>query len=307
MIVIYWFWRLGSWCAGHAPLRVSRALARMVGRLGFWLLPSMRSHASANYAQVIGLPPTDPEVRRVTKLAFSNFALYLLDVMRFPYISDAELGRRVVLHDQDVFRRALDEHKGVIFVSAHFGNMELAGVQLARQFAPMTLAAEVLKARKVYEWLVANRARHNVRLVPYKKAARSIITALHDNEFVGFFLDLGIAYDHRGVPVRFFGKTAYFPAAPALLAHHTGSPIIQCFAVIGDDGLIHGHTFPTIHQDKSMSRDVFVQSVTQQFAANMEEFIGRHPEQWYIFRRIWPDDSQSEETHEAYPLPARAG
>ena len=166
----------------------------------------------------------------------------------------------------------------------------------------MTLAAEVLKARQLYDWLVANRARHNVRLVPYKQAARTIISALRDNEFVGFFLDLGIGYDHRGVPVRFFGKTAYFPAAPALLAHHTGAPIIQGFAVIGDDGLIHGHSFPAIRQDKSLSRDAFVQSVTQQFATNMEEFIGKHPEQWYIFRRIWPDQPLPVEAHETYPL-----
>src|ERR1700737_801267 len=202
MIVIYWFWRLGSWCAGHVPLRLSRALARLVGRIGYSLLPGMRRHSTANYAQVMGKAQADPDVRRVTKLAFSNFALYLLDVMRFPYISDAELARRVVLHEHDEFRRALDEHKGVIFVSAHFGNMELAGVQLAKQFAPITLAAEVARARKLYDWLVANRAGHNVRLMPYKKAARSIIAALRDNEFVGFFLDLGIGYDHRGVPVR---------------------------------------------------------------------------------------------------------
>ena len=307
MLMIYWLWRLGSWCAGHAPLAVSRATARMVGQLGYWLLPSMRRHSMANYAQVLGKLETDAEVRRVTQLAFKNFAVYLLDVMRFPYISDAELAQRVVLHERDEFRRALDEHKGVIFVSAHFGNMELAGVQLAKQFAPITLAAEVLKARQLYDWLVANRARHNVRLVPYKQAARTIISALRANEFVGFFLDLGIGYDHRGVPVRFFGKTAYFPAAPALLAHHTGSPIIQCFAVIGDDGLIHGHSFPIIRQDKSLGRDAFVQSVTQQFATNMEEFIGKHPEQWYIFRRIWPEQPLPVEAHETYSLPAQAG
>ena len=146
-----------------------------------------------------------------------------------------------------------------------------------------------------------------MRLIPYKQAARSIITALRANEFVGFFLDLGIAYDHRGVPVRFFGQTAYFPAAPALLAHHTGAPIIQAFAVIDEAGLIHGHSFPVIRPDTSMARDAFVQSVTQQFATNMEVFIGKHPEQWYIFRRIWPEQPAPAELLEPYPLPAQAG
>jgi len=169
----------------------------------------------------------------------------------------------------------------------HFGNMELAGVKLARQFAPLTLAAEVLKAEKLYHWLVQNRARHNVTLIPYKQAARALLRALDNNEFIGFFLDLGTRYDHKGVPVQFFGATTYFPAAPALLAHRTGAPIILGYALIGDDGLIHGHSFPIIHGDPTQHRDAYVQQVTQQMATYMEHCISRYPEQWYIFRRIW--------------------
>ncbi|MCA1553179.1 MAG: lysophospholipid acyltransferase family protein, partial [Chloroflexi bacterium] len=199
------------------------------------------------------------------------------------------------------------ERKGVIFVSAHFGNMELAGVQLAKKFARITLAAEVLRAHQIYNWLVANRAKHNVRLVPYTQAARTVLKALRDNEFVGFFLDLGIGYDHRGVPVKFFGETAYFPAAPALLAHRTGAPIIQGYAVINRDGRVHGHAFPTIHVDQRMDRDAFVQHVTQQMASNMERFIGQHPEQWYIFRPIWPEGVGMVEMEESAGWSMQAG
>lgn len=307
MILIYWLWRMGSWCVGHLPLRICYVFADSAGYLAYWLLAQSRRSAYVNYAQVMGKAPTAPEVRRVAKKAFRNFARYLLEVMRFPYMSDAELNRRVVLHESEEFYRAMAKQKGVIFVSAHFGNMELAGVQLAKKYARITLAAEVLKARRLYEWLVENRARHNVRLIPYQHAARTVLTALRDNEFVGFFLDLGIRYDHRGVPVKFFGKTAYFPAAPALLAHHSGAPIVQGYAVIGGDGLIHGHVFPTIYVDRSLERDVFVQQVTQQLASNMEKFIGQHPEQWYIFRRIWPERLPVLEQRETQPLGAQAG
>ena len=99
MTIIYWLWRLGSWCAGHTPLVLCRAFARGVGNLGYWLLPAMRGSASSNYGQVLGRPAGDKQVQQVTRQAFKNFALYLLDVMRFPYLSDAELARRVVLHD----------------------------------------------------------------------------------------------------------------------------------------------------------------------------------------------------------------
>jgi KDO2-lipid IV(A) lauroyltransferase len=305
--VIYWFWRLGSFLVGHLPLALSYTMADWCGRMVYWLLPPMRRSARANYAQVMNKPIHDPAVAQVTKLAFRNFCRYLLEVLRFPYITSGELNRRVVLHDSVEFERALAERRGVIFVSAHFGNMELAGVQLATRFARMTLAAEVLKAKEIYTWLVENRARHNVRLIPYKQAARTLLTALRANEFVGFFLDLGIRYDHKGVPVKFFGETAHFPAAPALLAHRTGAPIIQGYAVIAPDGRIHGHAFPTLNVDRSMDRDQFVQHVTQQMAANMEKFIAQNPEQWYIFRPIWPDGVTPLEATETSTLGMQAG
>ena len=304
--IIYGLWRIGSFLVGHLPLRACYALADLVGRLVYWLLPSLRHNARANYGQVMNRPVNDPAVKDVTKQAFRNFCRYLLEVMRFPYISDRELNRRVVLHDTAEFEGALALRQGVIFVSAHFGNMELAGVQLATKYARMTLAAEVLKTRQLYEWLVAHRARHNVRLIPYTHAARTLLRALRDNEFVGFFLDLGIRYDHKGVPVKFFGETAHFPAAPALLAHRTGAPIVQGYAVIGADGRIHGHAFPALHVDRGQDRDQFVQQATQQMASNMEKFIAQHPEQWYIFRRIWPE-AAALETQEASQFGMQAG
>ena len=306
MIIIFWLWRFGSWFVGHAPVRLTRAAAGRLGSAGYWLLGNSRRDAISNYAQVMGKHESDPAVSHVARNAFRNFAKYLLEVLRFPYLSDAELDQRVVLHEGDEFRQALARKKGVIFVSAHFGNMELAGVQLAKKYARMTLAAEVLKAKQVYEWLVENRAKHNVRLIPYQQAARSVISALRSNEFVGFFLDLGIKYDHKGVPVRFFGRTAYFPAAPALLSHRTGAPIIQGYAVVAPDGLIHGHAFPTIYPDTQLDRDNFVRYATQQMANNMEQFIGKNPEQWYIFRRIWPDGAPSMEAAEPQSLSVQA-
>ncbi len=288
MTIVYYMWRLASFLAGHTPRRIAYGITDGISRVMYWLMPRSRHDAYANFSQVMNKPISDPEVKQVAKQAFRNFCRYLLEVMRFPYISDAELNQRVVLHDTDELTQAMEGGKGAIFVSAHFGNMELAGVQIAKQFARMTLAAEVLKSQQIYDWLVTNRARHNVRLIPYKQAARTLLKSLRDNEFVGFFLDLGIRYDHKGVPVKFFGETAHFPAAPALLAHRTGAPIIQGYAVISADGQIHGHVFPTMHVDRKIDRDQFVQQVTQQMAANMEKFIAQHPEQWYIFRPIWP-------------------
>jgi KDO2-lipid IV(A) lauroyltransferase len=288
MILIYYGWRAGSFLVGHLPLSVCYRFAGLLGSALYWLMPRARGGAAANYARVMGKPPDDPAVRAAVRRAMRNFCFYALEVMRFPYLTASELSRRVVLHDTAEFNAALARQRGVIFVSIHFGNMELAGVKLARQYAPLTLPAEVMRPPQLFEWLLKARKRYGVTLVPYKHAARAIVTALKRNEFLGMFVDLGTRYDHKSVPVRFFGATTYFPAAPALVAHRTGAPIVFGYAPIDDQGTVHGYPYPVIYPQPEMARDAFVQQTMQTIASYMEDAISRYPDQWYIFRPIWP-------------------
>ncbi len=287
----YWLWRLGSWLLGHLPHKVANASAALAGLLLYTILSNARRNAYANFSKVINRPASDPITQQLVRRVFHNFAHYLMEVMRFPYVTQVELDERVRLHTENHFQAAHAQQKGIIMVSVHFGQMELAAAQLARRYARLTLTAEVLPAKKIYAWLVAERGRHNIRMVPYQQAARALVTALRQNELVGLFLDLGIQYDHLGVPVQFFGKTTPFPAAPVLLARHTGAPILPCYALIETDGRVHGYTLPPMRIDATMNKDDCVHLYTQQLATQLEHIIRQHPDQWYIFRRIWPDDS----------------
>lgn len=286
----YWLWRLGSWVLGHLPRRIAYRLADLASLALYIVLPDARRGAYANFSHVINRSANDPIVTWHVRRVFRNFTRYLLEVMRFPYVTPAELQERVVLHTEEHFQAAREPHKGVILVSVHFGQMELAAAQLARRYAPLTLTAEVLPAKKIYDWLVAERGRHNIRMVPYQQAARTLITALRHDEFVGLFLDLGIKYAHVGVPVQFFGRATNFPAAPILLARHTGAPILPCYALLEADGRVHGYALPPIVVDPTMNKDECLRIYAQQLASDLEQVVRQHPEQWYIFRRIWSDE-----------------
>ena len=271
-----------------------------MGTLAYWFMPRARANAAFNQAHVLGRPLGDREVKAITKRVFRNFCLYLIEVMRFPYLTRTEISRRVVLHETEEFRRALATGKGVIFASIHFGNMELAGVKLSHQFAPMTLPSEIVKPRRLYNWLVAHRRRHNVTLIPYKVAARGLISALRKNEFLGLMVDLGARFDHKSVPVRLFGKHTQLPSACALLSHRTGAPIIFGYAPIDENGTVHGHAFPLIAPAPDEGRDAYAQRAMQTIAGYMEQAIASHPDQWYIFRRMWSLSAE----YAAPPVPA---
>ncbi len=295
MIVLYWLWRLGVFFVSHLPRRVSFRAAEWLGSTMYYLMPLRRHVARENFAHVLCKAPNDPEVGRVTRRAFQNFARLLCDVMIYPTLSIQEIEQRITVHHGEYIDQALAHGKGVIFVSAHFGNMDLPSAFLAHRYAPITLVGETLRPRQLMDWLTRIRRAHRVFLYPYESAPRKIIEALKRNEMTAFLLDFGVThhFDITTVPVHFFNTETDFPAGPAQLAMLTGAPILVAHARMLADGNIEGEVTPPIFVPRSSRRYEVIQSTMQEIARRMEQFIHAHPEQWYIFRPMWKGDTSA--------------
>ncbi len=291
MIALYWAWRLGMFLTGVAPRRLSFAAARTLGNISYYVMPLRRRIANENFAHVLGKPSDDPEVRRVARLSFQNFACHLRDVMLYPSTSMAELESRITIHHGEYFQDALALGKGAIVVSAHFGNMDMPSAVLARRYTPFTLVSETLRPQQLMDFLTRIRGAHNIHLFPYDRAPRKIIEALKRNEMTAFLLDFGVThhFDIATVPVIFFGAETNFPAGPAQLALLTGAPIIVGHAHVASDGHIDARVTPPIVIQRSHDRRRDMQMTMQEIARRMESFIRLYPEQWYIFRPMWKD------------------
>ncbi|MCX7838498.1 MAG: lysophospholipid acyltransferase family protein [Anaerolineae bacterium] len=289
VIVLYWLWRLGVFCVSHLPREWSFRAAGWLGNTFYYLMPLRRRVARENFAHVLSKTPNDPEVGRVTRHAFQNFARLLCDVMIYPSLSIQEIERRITIRHNEYIEQALSYGKGVIFVSAHFGNMDLPSAFLAHRYAPFTLVAETLRPKELMDWLTRIRHARGVYLYPYDSAPRKIIEALKRNEMTAFLLDFGVThhFDITTVPVRFFNTETDFPAGPAQLALLTGAPIIVGYARMLPNGCIEAEVTPPILVSRANNRHEVIQSTMQEIARRMEQFIRAYPEQWYIFRPMW--------------------
>ena len=296
MIVVYWVWRIGMYLASLVPQRWSFAFAGAAGNSAYYLMGLRRRVAKENFSQVLGKSPNDPEVRRVARQAFQNYARYLRDVMLYPRIPTTELEKRVVVHRSEYIEQALALNKGAIIVSAHFGNMDLTSAVLAKHYGPITLVAESLRPPQLMDFLTRMRGERRVYLFPYDQAPRKILQALKRNEMTGFLLDFGVTHhlDITTVTVSFFGTPTPFPAGPAQLALLTGAPIVVGHARVTPDGVIHGHATEPIIVKRTGNRQHDLQVTMQEIAHRFEQFIGLHPEQWYMFRPMWGKETSPE-------------
>ena len=284
----YWGWRIGARIAQRLPARPLYAFAVILGEIGYVVWTAKRQIAKRNFAIVLGRPWTDPEVAQVARRSFRNFAKYVVEIMRFPKLDVADFERLVNIDGWEHLRGALALGKGVIFVSIHFGNFELGGARISDEI-PLNVIADELENQRLMDLLVGNRAHKNITLLSPDGAAKKVLGALRRNEMVGLMMDLGPrAQAFDTVDAEFFGTPTAFPAVAASLARVSGAPIVVSACVRRHDNTFTGIALPPIFVQRTKEAAEDVQRATQSIARGLEGFVSRWPDQWYIFRPMWP-------------------
>lgn len=292
-LILYWAWRIGSGLAQRVPLRPAYTVAAVLGDLVYVAWRSRREIAKRNLAPVVRRDPKDVEVARKARQSFREYAKYILEIMRLPRVTDAELDDLVEIQGQEHLQQALALGRGIIFVSAHFGNFEIGGVKIAGDVAPLTVLGDDIRMKRVFDLLIGHRKKRGVHLIT-EGHARAALSALRRNELVGLMMDLGPrARDFETVNVRFCGRDTLFPTAAANLARVSGAPIVVGCIVRRKGEPFLGIAHEPIFVERTKEALADVQHATQQIVTDIERFVTSWPEQWYIFRPMWPREAEA--------------
>jgi KDO2-lipid IV(A) lauroyltransferase len=288
--LLYWSWRIGAVLVQRLPERLVYLGAVVGGELAYLAWPSRREITKHNFAVVLGRPAADPEVARVARRAFRNLGKYLTEIMRFPSMGRAELHDLVRIDPASLghLQAARDHGRGIIFVSAHFGNFEIGGARIAQEI-PLTVVADELENVRLMDFLVANREHKNVVILPPVGATRRVLAALRRNEMVGFMMDLGPrAHELDNVQATFFGVPTVFPTIAAALARVSGAPIVVAAVTRDRDNSFRGVAVPPIFVERTKQAASDLEHATQRIVQALEGLMRPEPDQWYIFRPMWP-------------------
>lgn len=288
-------WLPGPWVyvLNHHGIRlIPWALAEKIGppivSAIYQLLGGKRDKARHNYAAMTGLRPDDPDVDRLADRSLRHFGRYITEMIHVQaWDNDTVLDRLEVVGEEN-FEKAESRGKGIIFVSAHMGSAEVAAALVVMRGYKVTAVTEQLKPQFIMDWAVACRAALGITLVPVVGGGISLIRALRRNEIVAMIVDAGIDRG-GGVPVTFLGRETVFPEGPARLARLSGAPIVFAIAVRLPNGRFRATVCEPIVPDRESDAETDIQRMTQAIADQFEPFVRRYPDQWYVFRDIWPD------------------
>src|ERR1700716_27180 len=282
--MIYWLHVASTFLMRFLPVAVAY---RLVG----WGTPLVlqvfaRGHlhrATANMRQVLG-PEADPrEAGRITRAAFANYARYMVDLVRMPHLKPNDLIENTRIDGWEHVEAAYTYGKGVVFATGHIGNWDMAGATFAARGRTVSALVETLQPARWNQRVQRTRIAAGVKAIPIENGPRDMLAALRKREGLAVLVDRPV--EENGVAVTFFGRTTRVPGGAATLALRTGSPVVPAALVRNPHGSGYlAHIGPPIVGEKGDDASVVMQRVMSW----LEGIIRRYPDQWFMFRSMWP-------------------
>lgn len=288
----YQGYRFFSYLSYRVPARIGYWIGGLVGDFIYLTWKRHAANAVSNMRRVMGKDADWRVVKEKSRASFRNYAKTLVDFLRFPHMSYEDIDRVVVATEAiEHIEVARSRGRGLIIATAHMGNWDMAGALLGHVGLPMYAVADKFEPQRMDELINGSRKKHGMNIVtPEAGSLKQIFTVLKRNEIVFLMFDRPEEPD-QGVPVEFFGETAYLPAGPAAIAIKTGAALSIGYA-LRDPG---GRTFTGIFEEPieykhllTGDKEADIQRVTQEIISRFEPVIRNHPEQWYMFREMWP-------------------
>lgn len=280
-----------AWVAPRWNRRFMRAVGRSLA-FTFWKLrPKYERAVCRNIAQATGRDAGDPEVRRLAYRMHYHHAYFWIDMMAFSN-ADPEDVEAIVsyIRGEEHVNAAREAGKGVILATAHVGNWELGGILLGKRNIPVTIVYSRDRFEAIEDFRSLARTRGRVKEVAVSDSLLSavpLVHALRQGEIVALQADRD--WNDKGLAVPFFGKPAFFPKGPAILAQVTGAPIVFCL-ILHEEGLRYGiEFFPPVTLASTGDREGDVTENVGRIAAQVESMVRAHVDQWYCYYPLWED------------------
>jgi len=280
----FW-WRLAELGCVYGPEWLKRWSPPAFGAIIYAIAREQRAAVLANQRQVRGARGWARE-RWDAYRVFAEFARSLTESMEQWGPRAPSLDLRVV--GGEVLEAALDEGRGVVLVTGHFGSWDVATRSLSPLGRPVSMVTAHERNASAQALVQEQRTRHGFAVIysdssPF--AGLPILQALRRGEIVGMQIEPWGSLPGSHV-VDFCGRTARFQLGPFTVARLARAPVVAVFAVRTG---IRAHELRVVGRfdPRTPAESVAALEAT---ARAYEAVIRERPAQWLMVRKVWPDD-----------------
>jgi phosphopantetheine--protein transferase-like protein len=273
--------------ASPAKTRVSLA-----GRALYRLLPFRKRVIMDNLRRVYGATLDDDAIVELAQAHYGHLWRLAGEFLRFRWMSRAAQLASVRVDNLDAFVDAYQQGKGVLLLTGHFGNWEVATVAGIGSFPQMRGRFHFVRRALKPDWfdkLVTRRFEQaGFGVLPKRGSLDAMLDRLAHGDAIVFAFDQH-ASPPDGIAVDFFGQPAWTFKSLAIIALATGAPVVPATSWREPDGKHVLRFEAPIAAVEHASTTEAIRLTTRAYNEALERLVLRRPEQWYWVHRRWKD------------------
>lgn len=285
------FYKLASFLVNRLPLTICYWVAERLADIYYSFASYSRKVVRSNLEHIFRGKISREELRLYVRETFREFSKYLVAFFKFPSLNKNNIDQFITLENLHYIDEALKAGKGVIALTAHFGNWELGGITMGLKGYPMNAIALNHKNKAVNRFFINQRESKRIKNIPLGAALRRCFEAFQQNEILALLGDREFNRVEMGIKINFCGKEtrACIPKGAAKFALKTGVKIVPCFVFRGQahhSKLVFSQPLeiaPGGNEEKD------IQKIMEDFFAIFENFVKQYPSQWFVFYPLWEE------------------
>lgn len=281
------------------PLKALRFIAEVASR-AMYMVPPFRKLIMQNLHTAF----PEKDNAGLKKLTLLNLKNLVMTALEFIWFADNPERIDKYVHPSDEFMAAIttakETKKGLIFVSPHFGNWELAGLMVSFFGKhPFAVVARTMDNPYLNNLVNSGRRFTSTRVIPAKGAVKGMIKALKDGCIMATLIDQNTRARDGGVFVNFFGLPVPTATVPAFFARKFDVPVCIGGCMRKND---YYESF-IAHLSKPSSEYRDDSEMIQELMKLTEDLVRQHPEQylWFYQRFRYIPKEAAAELMKRYP------
>lgn len=280
----------------HAvPWSVAGKVGEQLGTLGYSPLKIRKRVVERQIAAAFPELSND-EVRVLSRRAYKHLGRSSVETALLPSLERQKILDLVESTSGfELIEDAVAAGKGVILITGHLGNWELAGAYVAARGVPLDAIVRGQSNPLFEAYINQTRAAIGMNVVHDQDAVRRTPRAFREGRAVAFVADQGV----RGLAstfVPFFGRPAKTPRGAAVFAMRYKIPTLFVAVIRQPSGRYHVGV-EAIPIEDTGDRDRDVDTIVARYTAVLERWVRSAPDQYFWHHRRWrrqPEDTPPE-------------
>lgn len=263
------------------PIHFNLWLGRRFGSVICALNSKRRSVTYVNLKAAFSEKKPPEEIKRLTKEVYRNLSETFIEILSMTKVNKRYIDKYVKVRNIERIEKASKNPKGMILLSAHFGNWELSTVTSVMKGFPLYILARDQKMKRLNELL--NKLRELKGNVVIRKGAdiKNLFRVLYDGKAVGILADQNAG--PRGKLMDFFARLASTAVGPYRVAAKTGAWILPAF--------IHREKGPyhelVLEEPMIIKNGEDLNQYLTKYNRLLEGHIRNYPGQWLWMHKKW--------------------